>query len=467
MSDISLPIIERLLSVVPTGSPGISGLLRVVDIIEDSTVPTAQIDCQSPPYIRINPTFVEQYCPTPERMTMLVMHELFHLILGHTRLFPRVTDIDNIVFDAVINSMLCRMYPEDVFTSFFSGYYADSVFPDCLLRPPAGWKPTEIPDDVPVPPALLAEHMSYPADVYQALYSTGCTEDALRSLFEIPAVLQEVGEGGLADVCLLGDHRNEDDDASSGGELERRSPGLLETVKAVVERWPQPPDPIAGTSLEALLHMHDVEVRLVPPQQKLEWLLRKIGNPAFNSSRRRAMVDTWATVPTVRTRLDRRGFVAEALGQPWLLGSAVLPLRRLSRDAGVRTHLYLDVSGSVADILPLLIGAVKRHRSMLHPMVHMFSTSVVDVSIDALIRGKVRTGWGTSVECVASHMRTHRVQRAVLVTDGHVGPFGASARQVLEDAVLGVALVGDVRTDRLLKSVADSIVEVNLKGSSK
>ena len=38
---------------------------------------------------------------------LLILHELYHVILGHTRLFSRVSPIDNIVFDAVINSMLC------------------------------------------------------------------------------------------------------------------------------------------------------------------------------------------------------------------------------------------------------------------------------------------------------------------------------------------------------------------------
>jgi hypothetical protein len=37
--------------------------------------------------------------PTPEKLLMLIMHELHHVLLGHTRLFPRLTQIDNLVFD--------------------------------------------------------------------------------------------------------------------------------------------------------------------------------------------------------------------------------------------------------------------------------------------------------------------------------------------------------------------------------
>ena len=466
MKVITLPIVERLLSVIPTGTPGISGLLRIVDIIEDPGVPTAQIDCKSPPYIRINPGFVQQHAATAEQLTMLVMHELFHLVLGHTRLYPRVTDADNIIFDAIINAMLCRMYPEDAFTSFFTGYYQDSRFPECLLRPPTHWTPTDDLDEVPTPPALTGEKHEYAADVYRALYSSGCTDDELRSLFEQP----QYGDGAcgerLAEVPLLGDHRSEDDDASSAGDLERRAPGLLETIRTVVEKWPQPPDPIMGTSLEDLLGSLTVPCVSVSPQSALERMLRRIGKPRRSDSLRRGMQDEWATLAAVRTRLDRRGFVADALGQKWLLGTNTVPMRRMSREAGVRTHVYLDVSGSVQDILPCLIGAMKRYRAMVHPIVHMFSTKVVDIAIGELIRGAISTSWGTSVECVASHMSEHCVQRAVLVTDGYVGTFGVSTRQILERATLGVALVGWNCDSSQLKSVANVIDTIDLKGLS-
>ena len=57
-------------------------------------------------------------------------------------------------------------------------------------------------------------------------------------------------EEQAAAVPLLGDHAEGGD---TDGELENRSPLLLETVRTIVERWPQPPDPIKGRSLADLL----------------------------------------------------------------------------------------------------------------------------------------------------------------------------------------------------------------------
>lgn len=70
---------------------------------------------------------------------MLVMHELHHVLLGHTTLFPRATPVQNFVFDAVINGIVCRMFPAKEHTGFFTDYYDTGSFPMCLLRPPPGW----------------------------------------------------------------------------------------------------------------------------------------------------------------------------------------------------------------------------------------------------------------------------------------------------------------------------------------
>jgi hypothetical protein len=76
----------------------------------------------------------------------------------------------------------------------------------------------------------------------------------------------------------------------------------------------------------------------------------------------------------------------------------------------------------------------------VHPAVHLFSTRVHDVSLNGLQTGECRTTGGTSIECVAAHMRVHRVRRAVLLTDGWVGRPGPSSAEALEAVRLGVAL---------------------------
>ena len=98
---------------------------------------TAAVECRLQPRLLINPDFVDAWAATPEKLLMLVMHELHHVLLGHTRLFPRLTRVDNLVFDAIINALLCRMFPAPEHTVFFTDFYDENHFPDCLLRPPS------------------------------------------------------------------------------------------------------------------------------------------------------------------------------------------------------------------------------------------------------------------------------------------------------------------------------------------
>ena len=138
------PLAERILEAFPSGSYAMSALLRLMDIVESPSVPTAAVECRQQPRLLVNPAFVEQHASTPDKLLMLVMHELHHVLLGHTTLFPRATKVQNFVFDAVINGLVCRMFPRADFTSFFTDYYSEASFPHCLLRPAPGWPEKQI-----------------------------------------------------------------------------------------------------------------------------------------------------------------------------------------------------------------------------------------------------------------------------------------------------------------------------------
>ena len=66
------------------------------------------------------------------------MHELWHVLLGHTTLYARPTAAHNIAFDAIINAGLARQHPEAAYRGFFESLNPVDSFPGLLLRPPAG-----------------------------------------------------------------------------------------------------------------------------------------------------------------------------------------------------------------------------------------------------------------------------------------------------------------------------------------
>ena len=98
-------IADQLLGSFPSGTYCLPALLSLAEIVETTSVATAAVECTLRPRFLINPEWVAQHAQTSEKLVMLTMHELHHVVLGHTRLFARATPLDNLVFDAVINSV--------------------------------------------------------------------------------------------------------------------------------------------------------------------------------------------------------------------------------------------------------------------------------------------------------------------------------------------------------------------------
>jgi hypothetical protein len=459
-SVVSTTLAARILDAFPSGSYALLGLLRLIDIVESHDIDTAAVECRAQPRMLVNPRFVDRWAATSEKLLMLIMHELHHVLLGHTRLLRRTTSIDNLVFDAVINALLCRMFPQPEYTAFFTDFYDERKLPECLLRPPRGWHPTR---PIVAPLALKGPERVELRAVYRALYSpVGVGYQELHT-----ALRNVVDERQASSVVLVGDHAEHGDgDSSSCGRLEEASPVLFEAVREIVERWPQPPDPIAGRSLADLINESNIRPLRQPSNRAtLRELLRRIGGNGrgrAHHERQSAPLEVFGPLPTA----DRRGTVLRALGHPPLLYPFTLPQPRMLR-AGDRVHVYVDVSSSIGDYKQALCGAVLDCRGLVLPMIHQFSTRVVDVSLDALRRGEIHSTGGTAIDCVAAHMREHRVQRAVLITDGYVGTPRGADQESLGRARVGVALTPDVSTRDDLREVVDAWAQLHPTGGNR
>ena len=444
MTDLS----NRILDCFPSGNYALVGLLRLLDIVESDTVPTAAVECSAQPRLLVNPHFLEQYAATPERLLMLVMHELHHVLLGHTRLFPCLTPADNFIFDAVINAAISRLLPGEEHIGLLTDYYSAERFPECLLRPPPAWDGRFVrafPIGLGAVPAGLRSKVR---DLYEALYSeAGASYEEVASV--LPKALADEGGG----IPLLGGHGKID----GASDLSEASPALFDAVCSIVGEWPDPPDPLRGRSLASLARQERVEVRRTRSRRAvLRGLLHRIADRnghGRNQNRRETNSPILGAIPGH----DRRTLVQTALGARPLLHPARIPLKGLVR-SGERVHVYLDVSGSMDGVLPALYGALSDCREQLHPQVHLFSTEVVDIGIRDLLSGVRLTTGGTSISCVVAHIAARGIRRACIVTDGYVGAPDAAERRILSEVRLGVALAGTWSTAADLAPCADHLV---------
>ncbi len=442
---------DKLYESLPAGTYCFPALLRIVDIIETTDVPTAAVECLPQPRMFVNPDFVSTHANTPGKLTFLLLHELHHVILGHTRLYLRAGRIENLAFDIVINALLARSLPHPRDHALLTDFYNADELPAALLRPVVGWVAPanqhvanflHIPKIPVIPWAKRAPRRLVKA--YRDLYwGDGCTYseliDALRQL-----IRQD--DQSLAVIPLLGDHSPEDEGASSSGNLEPRSETLFDAVRKIVADWPPPPIPSAGQSWGDILKSQ-TRVPGQTPRGQLRRAIQAIarkGTGAIGTHPR----DTAIHIETAIPRLSRRGIVARAFGQTRFLNPDVIDIKR-GRQTHEPVHVYLDVSGSVNGLIGALFGAVIDAGAAVHPVIHQFSTEVADVTLAELRRGVCRTTGGTAIECVANHMIRHKVKRALIVTDGYVGTPGATGDAWMKASRIAVALTpgGSLRRD--------------------
>jgi hypothetical protein len=348
------------------------------------------------------------------------------------------------------------MFPRPEYTTFFSDYYSAERFPECLLRPPPGW-PDSSDQTAPALLELSEDQRVKIQEVHSALYSeTGASYHEVFSV--LPKVLEESGSedainqgtGMVTKVPLLGSH---DDGAIPDGQLDQYAPLLFDIVRDLVEQWPQPPDPIRGRSLADVLASTPVCPKKEPSNRAiLRRLIRKVAGLTGSGRIRRQREDQSETVTPIPA-LSRRSIVLQALGaQPLLHPGTVAWRRRIS--TGEQVRVYIDVSGSMGNVLRALYGAVLDCHELVFPTVHLFSTRIADVSLAELKSGKCLSTGGTDIGCVADHMARHRVSRALLITDGWVGRPRGQHLNTLTRSRLAIAYLGGNINQSDLESVA-------------
>ncbi len=429
--------IEEALALAPER---IRKTFELFEIVETHDVETAAIggDCQ--PVLEINPTWVAEHARTREKLLMLLLHEALHVLLGHTRLFPLVGPVDNVVLDAVINAMLSRLYADDSCTSLFTDFYDDGKFPECFLRPATHWTPGDLGG---IPVALRADERRNAARVHKALYSEKSvpTADLYRVIphVRIEVLLGNHGSGtGIGPEGKTAGGRTADRQKRDG-----RAPSpQVRQIVGEIGRTLAGQAGARGAGLADLLQQLQVEP--VSPvrsdRDALIRILRSLGRTGLvpSLSSRRPGNDL-VKVQTALPSADRRTIVLRALGTtPLLYASELLASSRPPRTE--RVHVYLDVSNSLASLRRPLYGAILAAKELVFPVVHLFSTRVEDVTLRELLAGVCKTTGGTSLEEVATHIEKNRVRRALVVTDGLVGTISGRAKSVLSKIRLGVAL---------------------------
>ncbi len=416
----SAHLMRRLLNCLPAATFEMETFVRLAGIRASRQVPTAAVETGYRSNLLVNPDFVEKHCKRDEHLFLLVMHELWHIILAHTRLYPRATMAHNIAFDAIINAGLARQFSGAEYRGFFESLNPANTFPGCLLRPPQGWPEDPIYVDCDPPGARRLVERLYPRNknsrVAAPLY-----DEILALIKEDIKKKIERGEV-IVEPVLIGDH-----DSSDGESTILDDPFMGEVMRRVAGSWPPPPfatrkrgDSAVYTDWFSAIGPATEEAR-----RAFSRILQRTLSGRSGRMRRRAKVmipgmSGMNVMPNARDRLTnaRRllGVQGVLYGQPGMV-------RARAQEQPSRSHVYLDVSGSMAGLLPHLLGLLIPYSAKGYALVYQFSNKVEPMPTEDLKRGKIRSTMGTDINAVLKHMIETKpfLRKALIVTDGYTG----------------------------------------------
>ncbi|MBL8163045.1 MAG: VWA domain-containing protein [Anaerolineae bacterium] len=437
--DESARLAARLVGCVPSATIEMETLCRLAGVKVSRAIPTAAVECLRRPRLLINPDFAAKYCQRDQHLFLLVMHELWHIILAHTRLYPRVTPAHNVAFDAIINAGLARQYygtPE--FRGFFEALNPEDKFPSMLLRPPVGWPQNPVyPDGGPAGTRQILER----------LYPRGNVRNASMPFYEeiLQLLRQYAEENGWVWVegepVLLGDHSNPDAEAAVFAD-----PLLSDTMRRVASRMPSQ---LGGhkPGRGGTANDQTTEVTVTPEHTRRAFsnVLRRCLGPRMGGERRRQRTPVpspggTSVLPNPRDRLSparrRLGMPATIWVQPSTVKARVPEVPR-------KANVYLDVSGSMAQVLPHLLGLILPYVAAGQADIFQFSTVVEPLPLARLQSGRLRTTGGTDINCVMRHVLEQKPQvpKVLLLTDGAVGALASELFERVRDQNLRIYVV--------------------------
>ncbi len=461
-------IIARILDVIPPRSFELTTFLSLFRVRFSEKTETACVTCGDSPELLLNKDFIEAHCQTDEHLFMLVMHELYHVILGHTTLFPRATEVRNLVFDAVINAILCSLFPKPEFTSFFTDYYPSDKMPFALLRPKG--KGTPLAAESALKLLYGGSDAGTYHDVYEALLKSGCIKEITILLGGGASGGRALpGDGRAGTPCppqplLLGSHDEEKEEISQE---------MKDLIHKIISKWPSPDRPLQGQDLGAEEREHDFDAEADPTtrlRRGIRRLMRRASMPGKKEVRRRSaremVCETATFLPDWRDRAHEAREVA--FGDALIYNTTTRLQRPSSRDNRL-AFVYFDVSGSVAEEVPSVAQTLLPYCRSGLCTVHVFSTVVHPASARDLAARKFSSTGGTDIDCVLQHVLElpprKRPRAAVVVTDGFTGKPDAAlaARFHAAGMRLFVGLVKpdcDYNQETDLSSIADKFIRL-------
>ncbi len=369
--------------------------------------------------IEVDPEFVEKEVRSPADALFVLGHELLHWTHGDLArgvdVGPATWWLLNVALDVFVNAHLERLWFNGEGAPVQRRLYRPDAFPQLLLLSPrplasdlgtpearrfleSGWENARW-DCLTraLEPRLRLLGLTHP-DRLARLYTNAWSAKIdfrtfwreLRSALgpDLPRVID-------VPVFLMGHHPG---------------PGLRQKLPRWLQRLLRRLSMGVGFGLEA----RDIEPdrRVWEVERLLQGVRRTLTDDHRDPVTRRKLAPTRTVVGA---QVGRREALSLATGARPIFWRAELP--EVSEAQSL--HLYIDVSASMDEALPIITRMVDLLGEHLAQRIYLFSTRVVSGTLQDVGRGRLHTTGGTSFDCVLRHALERRWTRLLLVTDGN------------------------------------------------
>ena len=488
------PSKTEVINILSRNVSALATLMRIVSIEESYEIPTLGVPLEGPPKILYNPDFVQEHCNSNAHFAMAVLHELYHILLGHTFFMRAKTFGDvsqktlNIAFDAMINATICMQYPSTTFQSFFTNFYDKAKMPQALLRPrsrPARFwerkRYKQLYTLVGLPPEAtieIIEQYEKETSGVQLLgnHNGGFFDDSGNSNIPdalLDRVAQEIMDNISGDLNRIASEKKWKAQRRLNHkqyELNRKkyqtdiSKDEIEKLKKEVKKLKQELDEIRNTpgySLSAFGSILGERIEAIKQKKALEEELTKVASQSSYSKIESQIKSLFPKIPeksVIPNFRNRKAIVSLTAGiyQPFYMN----PLR--PKDFGQIT-LYIDVSGSMDQYMSTIYKVTAGCSEYLNDDIYVFSNKVAKITKEDLLHGKVISTGGTD-DCFLDHALENNFSKIMVFTDGFLKIKQKNIEEVAKRNMKILTVYTPGFSDRSLKKITMSSIVMNEEG---
>ncbi len=394
-------------------------------------VPTARICGGEVARIEFGTRFLDEELNDDRDFLFVLMHEIYHHVLGHLRhsrgdrASRTFTNLANIAADMLVNRAVCEAYfPHGV--PLLGRMYADDSLPSLLLLPPPCGP--GVPVSSPTREGILkrirtalAEIGANPKLAHQvwAIYSCAWFGNVpYETLLEkLLALFAKIDSLQFMTILLIGNHEGIE------------TPDVLYKI---ARRGGHGGSDGCGYGPGGDEEEDRIEIEKATSDRQLGAALRR----AVEAQAGRYSMDEPQRIPGVVCVPGRRDAAFLAGGTFPVIYQAATPVY----DPLKLAHVYLDVSGSFDEYLPRIMGLLNGMRDQIADPIHQFSTVVADISLARLSQGAVHTSGGTDFNCILADAMARKYRQIIVITDG-IGAIDGGVTRAFRAAKTSLHLV--------------------------